>query len=144
MSKRLKQSALVLVLVLTAAQLIRPNRANPAIDPSHTIHAQLGATNGFVAVLDRACGDCHSNATVWPWFTQIAPLSWLMASGVKQGRQVVNFSERITYSSQRQRALLAASCTAVRAGKMPGVYAVLQPRTRLSPQDIDTICAASR
>jgi hypothetical protein len=43
--------------------------------------------------MDRGCGQCHSNATVWPWTTNIAPVSWLMAYAVKQGRGAVNYSE---------------------------------------------------
>lgn len=143
MSKRLKQVAVAFVVVVAAAQLIRPSHANPATDPSHTIQAQLGTASGLVAVLDRSCRDCHSNATVWPGIAQIAPLSWLMASSVSQGRKVVNFSEWTTYSPERQHALLTESCKAVQAGKMPGAYTLVRPETKLSPQDIETICAAS-
>ena len=73
MSRRLRQTAVVFVVVLAAAQLIRPQRANPATDASHTIQANVGTASGLVAVLDRSCRDCHSNRTVWPWYTQIAP-----------------------------------------------------------------------
>jgi heme-binding protein len=144
MSRRLKQAAVVLVLVFAAAQLIRPGRANPPIDASRTIQAHVGTANGLVAVLDRACRDCHSNGTVWPWYTQVAPLSWLMAYGVKTGRQAVNFSEWAAYPPQRQRELLAESCRDVSTGKMPGAYTRLRPETRLSSQDVATICAAAR
>ena len=92
MSRRLKQAAVVFVIALAAAQLVRPDRTNPATDPSRTIGAHAGTASELVAVLDRACGDCHSNDTVWPWYTQIAPASWLMAYGVKEGRKAVNFS----------------------------------------------------
>ena len=144
MGKRLKQAALVLVVLFAAAQLIRPARANPPIDPSHTIQAQVGTATGLVAVLDRACGDCHSNNTVWPWYTQIAPLSWLMASGVKTGRHAVNFSEWASYPPDSQRTLLSRSCQDATSGKMPGAYTYVRPNTKLSPQDVATICAASR
>jgi hypothetical protein len=143
-SKRLKQAALVFVVLLAAAQFVRPERANPAIDPNHTIQAQMGTASGVVAVLDRACSDCHSNMTVWPWYTQVAPLSWLMAYGVKEGRRAVNFSEWTAYQPDRQRALLVDACRDVSTGKMPGAYTVLHPDMRLSTQDIETICAASR
>lgn len=144
MTKRLKQVALGLIVVGLAAQFIRPDHANPPTDPSHAIQAQVGTSSALAAVLDRSCGDCHSNNTEWRWYAQVAPLSWLMASGVKEGRNVVNFSEWIAYPAERQQALLAASCQAVKAAKMPGAYAWLRPETRLSPQDIETICAASR
>jgi len=144
MGRWLKRAALVFVAIVAMAQLIRPERANPPTDVSRTIQAQLGPTSGLVAVLDRSCRDCHSNGTVWPWYTQIAPVSWLMASGVATGRQAINFSEWAAYSPEQQRALLAASCDDVTSGKMPGPYTLLRPETRLSPKDVETICAAAR
>ena len=144
MSRRLKRAAVVLLVVFAAAQLVRPNRANPPTDVSRTMQAQVGTASGLVAVLDRACRDCHSNGTVWPWYTEVAPLSWLMAYGVKAGRQAVNFSDWAAYPPERQRELLAESCRDVSTGKMPGAYTRLRPETRLSPQDIATICAAAR
>jgi Haem-binding domain len=142
-TRRLKQ-AVVFLVVFAAAQLVRPERANPATDVSRTIQAHMGTANGLVAVLDRACRDCHSNATVWPWYTQIAPASWLMAYGVTKGRKAVNFSDWAAYSAEQQRLLLAVSCDDVRSGKMPGPYTLLHPETRLSARDIETICAATR
>jgi hypothetical protein len=133
-----------LLVILIVAQLIRPDRRNPPIDPSRTLEAQLGTAGGLGAILDRSCGDCHSNATVWPWYTEIAPLSWLMAYGVAEGRKTVNFSEWAGYTPGVQHALLAASCQAASSGKMPGAYASLKPETRLSAQDVETICAAAR
>jgi Haem-binding domain len=106
MRRRLKQGGFVLVVLFAAAQLVRPERANPTTDPTRTIHAHLGTTSGVVGVLDRSCRDCHSNGTVWPWYTEIAPLSWLILQG--------------------------------------GPFALLRPETRLSAQDVETICAAAR
>src|SRR5262245_38690457 len=97
MSRRLKQGVIVLFVVFATAQLVRPERANPATDASREIQAHVGTASGLVAVLDRACRDCHSNGTVWPWYTQIAPVSWLMAYGVTKGRKAVNFSEWAGY-----------------------------------------------
>ena len=143
MSRRLKQGAIVLVVVLAAAQLIRPSRTNPPTDPGRTIQAHE-TTRGLAAVLDRSCGDCHSNATVSRWYTEVAPLSWLMASAVTKGRNVVNFSEWTSYSPAQQRILLSLSCQDASEGKMPGPYVWFRSETRLSPQDVATICAAAR
>jgi hypothetical protein len=144
MTRKLKQASVVFVVVFAAAQLVRPVRANPATDASRTIQAHVGTTTGLAAVLDRSCRDCHSNATVWPAYAQIAPLSWLMASAVTKGRNAVNFSEWGTYSPDVQRMLLSTSCQDVSSGKMPGLYTLVRPETRLSPQDIETICTAAR
>ena len=144
MSRRLGQAAIVFIVVFAAAQLVRPQRANPAIDVSRTIQAQTAASTKLVAVLDRACGDCHSNATVWPWYTRVAPVSWLMAYGVNKGRSAVNFSEWGAYPPEQRRILLALSCQDASEGKMPGPYTLLRPETKLSADDVETICAAAR
>ena len=132
---------LALVLVLIAVQFVRVDRTNPPVDAGLTIAAYQGADSPLVAVLNRSCGDCHSNATVWPTY---APLSWLMDYGVKEGRQAVNFSEWGAYSPTQQQALLTASCRDVSNGKMPGVYTLLHPEMRLSPADIEAVCVAAR
>ena len=144
MSKRLKQAAVVFVVVLAAAQFIRPDRTNPPTDASRTIDAHVGTGSELVAVLGRACSDCHSNATVWPWYSQVAPVSWLMAYGVTKGRQAVNFSEWAAYSPEQRRILLAMSCDDATHGKMPGAYALLHPEMQLSAKDVETICVAAR
>lgn len=145
MSRRLKQAVLAVLVVFAAAQFIRPHRANPPTDSSRTIQAQVGPANAVVVVLDRACGDCHSNRTAWPWYTEVAPLSWLMAYGVKEGRKAVNFSEWAAYPAEQQRLLLAASCRDATVGTMPGsAWTWLHPDARLSAQDIETICMAAR
>jgi len=145
MSRRLKQATVVFgVVVVAAAQLVRPERSNPPIDFSRTIQAQAGTASGLAAVVNRACRDCHTNATVWPGYADVAPLSWLMAYAVTKGREAVNFSDWSSYSSDRQRLLLAVSCEDVTSGKMPGAYALVRPETRLSARDVEAFCAAAR
>ena len=144
MSRRLKQAAVVFLVIFAVAQLIRPDRTNPPTDTSRTLQTQVGTASGLAAVLDRSCRDCHSNNTVWPSYAQVAPLSWLMARGVAEGRKAVNFSEWGGYSPAAQRTLLSASCEDVSNGKMPGFYTLVRPETKLSPQDVETICTAAR
>jgi len=144
MSRRSKKAAVAFVVVFAAAQLVRPERANPPTDVNRTIQSHMGTTSGVAAVVDRACRDCHTNATVWPAYTQVAPLSWLMAYAVTEGRKTVNFSEWAAYTPEQQQNLLAQSCQDMTEGKMPGAYTLLRPETRLSARDIETVCAAAR
>jgi hypothetical protein len=44
-------------------------------------------------LMRTACYDCHTNETVWPWYSQIAPVSWLVVKDVNEGREAMNFSE---------------------------------------------------
>ena len=142
MTKRFTYVVIGLVAIFAAAQLVRPSRANPPTDPARTIGAHAGKE--VSAILERSCRDCHSNATVWPRYAEVAPLSWLMSYAVTKGRAAVNFSEWSTYPPDVRRMLLEASCQDVSTGKMPGVYARLQPETRLSAHDVATICLAAR
>ena len=144
MRARLKRAAVVFAAVIVAAQLVRPGRANPPTETTRTIASHVGTSSALAAVLDRSCGDCHSNQTVWRWYTQIAPVSWLMAYEVAQGRKAVNFSDWAGYQPERQRNLLVESCRDARSGKMPGPYPLLRPETRLSADDVEAICVAAR
>jgi len=145
MSKRLMQVAAGLIVVFAAIQLIRPERTNLPVEPGRAIQAQQGIARQLVAVLDRACNNCHSNHSVWPSYAEIAPVSWLVARGVSEGRKAVNFSESTSYSPDRQQALLSLSCKDVKEGRMPmGGYALMYPEAKLSAQDVETVCTASR
>jgi len=147
MRKLLKRAGVAFVIVFAVAQLVRSGHSNPPIDSTHTLRAHVGSASALVRVVDRACRDCHSNETVWPtaWYTQLAPLSWVIANGVAEGRRVLNFSEWTTYSPAQQRMLLAASCQTAKDGTMPGrAWTLLYPEARLSPQDTETICGAAR
>jgi Haem-binding domain len=143
-STRLKQVAVAFIAVFAVAQLVRPGHATPATDPTKSIQAQMAPASGLVAVLDRSCSDCHSNNAVWPWYTQVAPVSWVWASGLTKARNSLNLSEWAAYSPDQQQQLLVASCRDASTGKMPGAYTIVRPDARLSAQDIETICAASR
>jgi hypothetical protein len=144
MSRRLTQVAVIFVIVVAAAQFFRPELTNPTTDPSRSIGADIGTASGLVAVLDRSCSECHSNSTVRSWYWQIAPVSWVVARSVTEGRKAVNFSEWAAYSAEQQRDLLAASCQDATAGRMPGLYTLLNSDAKLSSADIETICAAAR
>jgi hypothetical protein len=143
MNRRLKHAVVAVVIGFAAAQLIGVERSNPATDARRTIQAQPG-TLPLARILERSCRDCHSNATRWPWYTQVAPVSWAAAYGVRKGRMAVNFSEWAAYQPTERAGLLAASCADVSTGKMPGPWTLLHPEAKLSAQDIDTICSAAR
>ena len=144
MRKRIMQVAAGILIVFAAIQLVRPERTDLPIDPGRAIQAQQEITPQLVTVLERACNNCHSNRSVWPSYTAIAPLSWLVARGVTLGRQALNFSEWASYSPDQRQALLALSCKDVKEGRMPmSAYTVMYPEAKLSAQDIEVVCTAS-
>src|SRR5829696_5026675 len=72
MRRRLTQTASPSSSCFAVAQLVRSQRENPPTEERRMIQANIGTTSRLVAVLDRSSGDCHSNNTVWPWYTQRA------------------------------------------------------------------------
>ncbi|HEY63092.1 MAG TPA: heme-binding domain-containing protein [Caldilineae bacterium] len=82
----------------------------------------------------RACADCHSNETVWPWYSNIAPVSWLIQRDVEEGRAAFNVSEWGRPGENEGE----EAAEAVREGSMPpALYVLLHPRARLSASEKD-------
>jgi glucan phosphorylase len=98
MRNRWKWGIGIAVVILVIIQLIRPARSNPPITAEETIHSRLPVDPVVDAALIRSCNDCHSNLTGWPWYTNVAPASWLIVSDVRRGRVELNFSEWGTYT----------------------------------------------
>lgn len=132
----------VVVVFLVVAQLYRPERTNPQSDPSLAVQAKLSVGTEEARILNAACNDCHSNQTQWPWYSQVAPISWLLVYDVNTGREALNFSEWGRYPPDKQAKLLKESCEEVREGQMPpGYYIPLHGAARLSAADKDRLCA---
>lgn len=137
----LKRLSLVFLVLAAAIQLIRPARTNPPVDPQREIHASLPLDSAASGLLSRACNDCHSNRTVWPWYSHVAPSSWLVVSDVNRGRKALNFSEWSAYSTEDQQKHLAEVCKEVTEGEMPGFpYMVMHPNAQLSESDRAALC----
>jgi mono/diheme cytochrome c family protein len=83
----------------------------------------------------RACFDCHSNETFWPWYSNLAPMSWLVQRDVDEGRSRLNFSE---WGLGEQEVDDAGET--IREGEMPPLYYVLlHPQAKLSTQERDAL-----
>ena len=105
-------------------QLVPVHRANPPVEK--TVNWDSPRTK---ELFGRACLDCHSNETVWPWYGKIAPASWLIARHVDEGRVSFNISAR--HAEGGGNAVLS-----VEDGRMPlSSYLLLHPEARLSAQE---------
>lgn len=141
--KVLKYGAGALVAALIVAQFIQPERTNPPADPSASFEAVAEPPREVAAVIGRACLDCHSNQTVWPWYSRISPVSWLLAGDVKDGRAKLNFSQWNIYGPEMTRIKLGEMCKEVKKGEMPPWYYVpMHPGARVTPEEVSAICSA--
>jgi hypothetical protein len=110
--------------LLLAIQLVPVSRTNPPV------RSNVPAPPEVANVLHRACFDCHSNETVWPLQAYVAPLSWLVAHDVEEGREELNFSEWGAKPEEKTARKLAKE---VRKGDMPPLlYVVAHPGAKLT------------
>ncbi|HAF23605.1 MAG TPA: cytochrome C [Blastocatellia bacterium] len=122
-------------------QFFGPAKTNPPIDPSQTIEARLQVPPQVAAIFDRSCNDCHSNKTRWPWYSNVAPVSWFVIGHVNEGRSNQNLSEWGRYDPDRQAKKLQQMCEEVKDGAMPlSSYTPLHPGSKLSAADLKTLC----
>ena len=140
---RIVKWALILVAcLLLIAQFKRPAKTNPVSDPSLGIEAHVQVDPNVGAILNRSCYDCHSNKTRWPWYSNVAPVSWFVIDHVNEGRHDLNFSEWGKYSRQDQKAQLGQLCELITEGWMPlSSYTPLHPSAKLSDEDKKLLCS---
>ena len=141
MPRALRWAAVLVILVAAGIQAVRPARTNPPTDPTRTLAARVRMTPEAAAVLDRACRDCHSNDTRWPWYSNVAPVSWLVIDHVNHGRSHFNYSDWAQYGRDDARRLLKNTCDLSRQEAMPmPSYLVMHRSARLSNRDIIALC----
>lgn len=143
--KILKWSGITLVVLFVLIQVIRPAKTNPPVDETKTIQANTTMSAEVSAIFERACNDCHSNKTTWPWYSQVAPISWLLVDDVNGGREELSLSEWGTYDSKKKARKLKKICEEVEGGEMPlKYYLPLHPAARLSETDKKALCDWTR
>ena len=119
-----------LVATLVAIQFLPVNTMNPPVEADHE------APPDVKTILERSCYDCHSNQTRWPWYSRIAPISWLVFHDVKEGREHLNFSEWHGLSTKDQVEAMEETWEEVEEGEMPlWFYLPMHPEARITSTD---------
>jgi hypothetical protein len=140
--KLLKWLVVGIACLFVLVQFKRPARTNPPVDPSQQVEAFTQMTPQVSAILDRSCRDCHSSKTVWPWYTNVSPISWWITDHVNEGRRNLNFSEWGKYDKDRQAKKLQQMCDLVQDGVMPlSVYTPLHAGSKPTADEVKALCA---
>lgn len=139
--KVLKWLLAAIVVGLVGIQFVRPARTNPAFDHTQSMQAHLQATPEISAIFDRACQDCHSNSTRWPWYSNFAPASWFLVDHVSEARQHLNLSEWGKLNKRQADKKLEEICEEVTDRVMPmDSYTWIHRSAKLSDADIKVLC----
>jgi hypothetical protein len=129
------------VVLFAVAQFVGPAKTNPVEDPSLALESKVQIDSRVATILNRSCADCHSNRTRWPWYSNVAPVSWFVIGHVNEGRRDLNFSEWGTYDKRKQISRLNQICDLTKAGIMPlSSYTPLHPGSKLTADDVKTVC----
>jgi hypothetical protein len=137
----LRWVVIVGVCCFVVSQFFGPAKTNPSMDASQSVESRLQLTPEVAAILDRSCNDCHSNKTRWPWYSNVAPVSWFVIDHVDEGRRNLNFSDWGRMNRRESEGMLKQICEEVKVGAMPlSSYTPLHPGSTLSPQDVKILC----
>lgn len=115
----MKKILFVLLAIIVIMQFFRIDMENPAVVAENDFIAVTEPDEEVEAILRNACYDCHSNETVYPWYANVAPVSWWLKNHIDEGRGELNFSEWGTYKERRAHHKLEESIELVEKGKMP-------------------------
>jgi hypothetical protein len=133
----LKLGVITAGLAVVASSFIHPYGPVKTARSSAPLMAGAGATSEVAGIFERSCQNCHSERTEWPWYSYVAPLSWLIEGDVHNGRSHMNLSDWGAYTEEQQVELLTKMGVDVRNHRMPlPQYLKLHPQARLSDDDV--------
>ena len=117
--KILKKAALVLLVLFVAMQFYRPEKNLAQGDHTAKFLTQTNPSQDVRLILKESCYDCHSNNTVYPWYNNVAPISYWLANHIKDGKKHLNFSDWANYSVKKKDHKLEEVIEMLEAGEMP-------------------------
>lgn len=135
MKKRLtkKNIGLFLLFLLIVIQVFRIDKTTQPLDATKDFIALTSANTEVANTLKVACYDCHSNQPAYPWYTNIAPLSWWIKHHINEGSHHLNFSEWGTYTEKRRNHKLEECIEMVEEGEMPmSSYTIMHGNAKLT------------
>ena len=132
-----KKVVLVLLVLFVAAQFVRPAKNLSTAESPNDLAVKHAVPADVKKLLVRACYDCHSNRTHYPWYAEVQPVGWWLAQHVKDGKEHLNFSEFGTYSVKRSVSKLEQISDEVSQHAMPlPSYTWGHPEARLTSAEV--------
>jgi hypothetical protein len=141
MKKILKLVAIVLFIGFIAIQFVRPEKTNPPTNPAETMQTTMQIPENVQIILKKSCNDCHSHESVYPFYSNIAPISWQVIDHINDGRKKLNFSVWNTYDVKKKKRKLEGICEEMQIGQMPmWQYTLIHRDAVVSADDIKSVC----
>ena len=135
----MKKVFLGILVVFILIQMIRPNKNDSRNDINH-ISTVTAVPDEVKEILKTSCNDCHSNFTVYPWYSEIAPVSWYLAQHVNEGKEHLNFSEWAAYNKDQKKHILKDLEEELKEHEMPlKSYLIIHKDAKLTENQYITL-----
>ncbi|NOR27347.1 MAG: cytochrome C [Lutibacter sp.] len=135
----MKKILLGVLVGLILIQFIRPEK-NSSKDFANDISTIINVPEEVQQIIKTSCADCHSNNTKYPWYSEIAPVSWYLAQHVNEGKEHLNFSEWAAYNKDQKSHILKDLEEEIEEHKMPlKSYLILHKEAELTKNQYETI-----
>ncbi|MCU1233029.1 MAG: cytochrome [Candidatus Solibacter sp.] len=136
----LKLTVVAMALLTIASAIVHPYGAVKGTRSLAPLLTGAEANSDVARIFERSCENCHSDRTEWPWYSYVAPLSWMIENDVHRGRSHMNLSHWDAYTEEQKVELLTKIGVEVRNRRMPlPKYLQLHPQARLSNDDLARI-----
>ena len=136
---------LLLVVVESSALLFHPFGNVRLSSTDKSLMNSANIEQPVLDVMQRSCQNCHSDRTSWPWYSHVAPMSWMIEKDVHDGRSHWNMSKWDQYSPEERQDILSEMAPMIRNRQMPlPKYLFLHPEAKLSDADVDLLYRWSR
>ncbi|NIP31826.1 MAG: heme-binding protein [Candidatus Dadabacteria bacterium] len=127
-------SIVTLLIILFVINSIPVKMTNPPVT------SDINTPQNVKKILRESCYDCHSNETTWYWYTEYAPVSWLITHDVNEGREYLNFSTWDKYSNSEKKELLSESIETIKEGEMPmKIYEIMHPDSKITKEELSIL-----
>lgn len=128
---------LITILVFAVLQLFTPEKIFEELNPKEDFISQLSGDEEVLNLIKTVCYDCHSNQPKYPWYANIAPLSFWIHDHIEHGRKHLNFSLWNTYSAEKKAHKLEECWEEVEEGEMPLYsYTIMHKEAQLTDDQI--------
>lgn len=135
-----KKILIGLLAVFLIMQFFRIDKTNPAVVAELDFLEIHKPSVEIKALIKSACYDCHSNQTVYPWYSNVAPVSWFLEHHIEEGREHLNFSEWGNYAEGKRNHKLDECAEEVEEGEMPlASYTWTHGDAKLSAEQKETL-----
>ncbi|MCO6491011.1 MAG: heme-binding domain-containing protein [Phaeodactylibacter sp.] len=142
MSKIIKWVLLGLLAILVVIQFFRIDKTNPPVNAGEDFMAMAAPPAEVAELLKKACYDCHSHETKYPWYTNVAPVSWWIGHHIEEARGHLNFSTWKAYDAEKKAHKAEECAEELEKGLMPlKSYTRMHAEARLSDEQKERLIA---